>query len=92
MSLKEEQSNHTEKIEQLDELIQSLVWATQKSLSMINLGVPKKEAFSEAFILMDMMSDVFKLIPSTDSTTKLIALSKLTQAFDEFESKLDQIK
>jgi hypothetical protein len=92
MSLKTEQSNSVEIIEQLDELTQSLIWATQKSLSMINLGVPKEEAFAEVFILMDMMSDMFKLIPSTDSTTKLIALSKITQAFDEFESKLDQIK
>lgn len=74
---------------EIETVIEELELATQKSISMTKLDVRFEEAFAEPFSLMDKLGNLFTSI--SDTTIKAVALGKLRDALNEFDSKFSQI-
>lgn len=74
---------------EIENVIDSLSLATQKSISMTKLNVALKEAFAEPMEMLEKLGELFEKI--SDETIHLVAMRKIIVALNEFESKLSII-
>lgn len=77
-------------IYKIEEVIISLDLSTQKAISLMNLGVNNKEAFSEAVSLANDAKELLSNIK--DELVRTIANEKIYEAVENFESKMSQIR
>lgn len=77
-------------IYKIEEVIISLDLSTQKAISLMNLGVNNKEAFSEAVSLANDAKELLSDIK--DELVRTIANEKIYEAVENFESKMSQIR
>lgn len=77
-------------IYKIEEVIISLDLSTQKAISLMNLGVNNKEAFSEAISLANDAKELLSNIK--DELVRTIANEKIYEAVENFESKMSQIR
>lgn len=83
------QSNDMDVLFEIENVIDSLALATQKSISMTKLNVALKEAFAEPMEMLEKLGELFEKI--SDETIHLVAMRKIIVALNEFESKLSII-
>ncbi|MCY7911196.1 hypothetical protein MOB65_20280 [Bacillus inaquosorum] len=83
------QENNKDKIQEIDEEIESLDLNTQKALSLIEMGVAKEAAFEDAFGNLNKIEKIVKeAYDLEDSIIADIAKEKFIEAMSNFEEKI----
>ncbi|MED3440236.1 hypothetical protein P4393_12295 [Bacillus subtilis] len=81
--------SNKDKIQEIDEEIESLELNTQKALSLIEMGVAKEAAFEDAFGNLNKIEKIVKEAYSLeDIIIADIAKEKFIEAMNNFEEKI----